>query len=200
MPEIEALKGHTLGTPSTIEGPTFAKFWFQNTKPIITLPPSLLKCCIENKANIALHWAEIMIWLREGGFVNLRMNFFLSLLILSSSFPHHNLFSNVWLKNYINLFCALLCLQIGQFVCWSKCHVPIRGHGRGGPPIITTRGLPLSTYAQRGRGGVGPNAYVVYRLSQARLREFAYKGGRGVQKAGKSAYVLNGSPLSRIFC
>ena len=44
-----------------IKGPTFAKFWFQNTKPIITLPPSLLKCCIENKANIALHWAEINI-------------------------------------------------------------------------------------------------------------------------------------------
>ena len=44
-----------------MEGPTFAKFWFQNTKPIITLPPSLLKCCIENKANIALHWAEINI-------------------------------------------------------------------------------------------------------------------------------------------
>ena len=29
----------------SIEGPTFAKFWFQNTKPVITLPPSLLKCC-----------------------------------------------------------------------------------------------------------------------------------------------------------
>ena len=63
--------------------------------------------------------------------------------------------------------------------------------------VKAVRGLPLSTYAQRGRGGVGPNAYVVYRLSQARLREFAYKGGRGVQKAGKSAYVLNGSPLSQ---
>ena len=60
---------------------------------------------------------------------------------------------------------------------------------------VRIRGLPLSTYAQRGRGGVGPNAYVVYRLSQARLGEFAYKGGRGVQKAVKSAYVLNGSPL-----
>ena len=47
--------------PFLIEGPTFAKFLFQNTKPIITLPPSLLKCCIENKANIALHWPEINI-------------------------------------------------------------------------------------------------------------------------------------------
>ena len=67
---------------------------------------------------------------------------------------------------------------------------------RGNMHIDTrVRGLPLSTYAQRGRGGVGPNAYVVYRLSQARLGEFAYKGGRGVQKAGKSAYVLNVWPL-----
>ena len=51
----------SLETSIIIEGPTFAKILFQNTKPIITLPPSLLKCCIENKANIALHWAEINI-------------------------------------------------------------------------------------------------------------------------------------------
>ena len=59
-----------------IDGPTIAKFWFQNTKPPATLLPSLLKCCIENKANIALHWAEInIIELQEGGFVRLRINF-----------------------------------------------------------------------------------------------------------------------------
>ena len=57
------------------------------------------------------------------------------------------------------------------------------------------RGLPLSTYAQRGRGGVGPNADVVYRLSKRGCVNLRTRGGRGVQKAGKSAYVLNGSPF-----
>ena len=56
------------------------------------------------------------------------------------------------------------------------------------------RGLPLSTYAQR--GGVCPNAYVVYGLSKRGCVNLRTRGGRGVKKAGKSAYVLNGSPLS----
>ena len=42
-----------------IDGPTFATFWFQNTKPTATLLPSLLKCCIENKANCRQSRAEI---------------------------------------------------------------------------------------------------------------------------------------------
>ena len=57
------------------------------------------------------------------------------------------------------------------------------------------RGLPLSTYALRGRGGVGPNADVVLRLSKRGCVNLRTRGGRGVKKAEKSAYVLNGSPL-----
>ena len=73
---------------SPIEGPTFAKFLFQNTKPIITLPLSLLKCCIENKANIALHWAEInIIQLQEGGFVTFKINFSCLLYYYLQVFP-----------------------------------------------------------------------------------------------------------------
>ena len=58
------------------------------------------------------------------------------------------------------------------------------------------RGLPLSTYALRGRGGVGPNADVVLRLSKRGCVNLRTRGGRGVKKAEKSAYVLNGSPLT----
>ena len=31
--------------------------------------------------------------------------------------------------------------------------------------LICVRGLPLSTYAERGRGGVGPNADVVSKVA-----------------------------------
>ena len=59
------------------------------------------------------------------------------------------------------------------------------------------RGLPLSTYALRGRGGVGPNADVVLRLSKRGCVNLRTRGGRGVKKAGKSAYVLYGCPLTK---
>ena len=103
-------------------------------------------------------------------------------------------FSGFWtpsppLVRFSRNLSVLLYAKIGHFF---DTPLPLSAYVLNGRSL---RGLPLSTYAQRGRGGVGPNAYVVYRLSQARLREFAYKGGRGVQKAGKSAYVLNGSPL-----
>jgi len=42
-----------------IDGPTFATFLFQNTKPTATLLPCLLKCCIENKANCRQSRTEI---------------------------------------------------------------------------------------------------------------------------------------------
>ena len=46
-----------------------------------------------------------------------------------------------------------------------------------------------------GEGGVGQNAYVVYRLSKRGCVNLRTRGGRGVKKAEKSAYVLNGSRL-----
>ena len=67
----------------------------------------------------------------------------------------------------------------------------------GFSPLIAFRGLPLNTYALRGRGGVGPNADVVLRLSKQGCVNLRTRGGRGVKKAEKSAYVLNGSPLMR---
>ena len=50
------------------------------------------------------------------------------------------------------------------------------------------RGLPLTTYAPRGRGGGSSLLYI----------SIAYcmqKGGEGVQIACKIAYVINGRPL-----
>ena len=100
----------------TIDGPTFAKFWFQNTKPICTLPPSLLKWCIENKANCRQSRAEINeIYLQEEDFITLMIIIFLCILIFFSCFSHHNLFYNVWQERYINLIFALLCLQLAVF-------------------------------------------------------------------------------------
>ena len=63
--------------------------------------------------------------------------------------------------------------------------------------LCVVRGLPLSTYALRGRGGVGPNADVVLRLSKRGCVNLRTRGGRGVKKAEKSAYVLNGCSLMR---
>ena len=63
---------------------------------------------------------------------------------------------------------------------------------------MRVKGLPLNnTYALRGRGGVGPNADVVLRLSKRGCVNLRTRGGRGVKKAEKSAYVLNGSPLNK---
>ena len=52
---------------------------------------------------------------------------------------------------------------------------------------------PLSTYAPRGRG-VSKSGKYAYD-STDRLREKRTRGGEGVKKAGKSAYVLNGCSL-----
>ena len=99
-----------------IDGPTFATFWFQNTKPTATLLPFLLKCCIENKANCRQSRAEINeIYLQEEDFITLMIIILLCILIFFSCFSHHNLFYNVWQESYINLFFALLCLQIVVF-------------------------------------------------------------------------------------
>ena len=40
---------------------------------------------------------------------------FLSILLFSSCFSHHNLFYTVWQESYTNLFFALLCLQLAVF-------------------------------------------------------------------------------------
>ena len=44
------------------------------------------------------------------------------------------------------------------------------------------RGLPLSTYALRGRGGVGPNADVVLRLSKRGCVNLRTRGEGGSKK------------------
>ena len=99
-----------------IDGPTFATFWFQNTKPTATLLPSLLKCCIENKANCRQSRAEINeIQLQEEDFMTLMIIIFLSILIFSLCISHHYLFYNILQESYINLFFALLCLQLAVF-------------------------------------------------------------------------------------
>ena len=54
--------------------------------------------------------------------------------------------------------------------------------------MFIIRGLPLITYAPRGRGG-GRASYTFL------LRITCKKGGEGVQKACKNAYVINGRPL-----
>ena len=56
------------------------------------------------------------------------------------------------------------------------------------------RGHPLSTYAPRGRGGSKKTENMRTLLTD-RLREKRTRGGEGVKKAGKSAYVLNGCSL-----
>ena len=53
----------------------------------------------------------------------------------------------------------------------------------------TQRGLPLSTYAPRGRGGGSTLLYISIAYNMQ-------KGGEGVQIACKVAYVLNGRPLT----
>ena len=50
------------------------------------------------------------------------------------------------------------------------------------------RGLPLTTYAPRGRGGQVCYTFPLRITCQN-------KGGEGVQKACKIAYVINGRPL-----
>ena len=51
------------------------------------------------------------------------------------------------------------------------------------------RGLPLITYAPRGRGGVS--------LPYISIAYYIQKGGEGVQKACKIAYVINGRPQTK---
>ena len=60
------------------------------------------------------------------------------------------------------------------------------------------RGHPLSTYAPRGRGGSKKTENMRTLLTD-RLREKRTRGGEGVKKAGKSAYVLNGCSLRSNF-
>ena len=47
--------------------------------------------------------------------MTLMINIFLSILIFSLCFSHHNLLYNVWQESYINSFFALLCLQLAVF-------------------------------------------------------------------------------------
>ena len=54
--------------------------------------------------------------------------------------------------------------------------------------MIWARGLPLITYAPRGRGGVKPPIHFYCVLHAKR--------GEGVQKACTNAYVINGRPPS----
>ena len=56
-------------------------------------------------------------------------------------------------------------------------------------------GASIKYVRAEGEGGVGPNADVVLRLSKRGCVNLRTRGGRGVKKAEKSAYVLNGSPL-----
>ena len=53
----------------------------------------------------------------------------------------------------------------------------------------STGGLPLITYAPRGRGGRGQAYYTFL------VRITCKKGGKGVQIACQIAYVINGRPL-----
>ena len=64
-------------------------------------------------------------------------------------------------------------------LCYTRC---LRGH-------------PLSMYAPRGRGGSKKTENMRTLLTD-RLREKRTRGGEGVKKAGKSAYVLNGCSLT----
>ena len=65
----------------------------------------------------------------------------------------------------------------------ASCEIDIREH-------------PLSTYAPWGRGGCQRNAQFCVRITL--LREKRTRGGEGVKKAGKSAYVLYGCSLKGV--
>ena len=54
---------------------------------------------------------------------------------------------------------------------------------------IFMRGLPLTTYAPRGRGGGGSS------LLYISIAYHMQKVGEGVQKPCTNAYVINGRPL-----
>ena len=56
------------------------------------------------------------------------------------------------------------------------------------------RGLPFSTYALRGEGGLKKLLISAYDKTD-RLREMRMRGREGVKNFKNFAYVLNGSPL-----
>ena len=60
--------------------------------------------------------------------------------------------------------------------------------------LIPIRGLPFSTYALRGGGGLKKLLNSAYD-STDRLREMRTRGREGVKNPENFAYVLNGSPL-----
>ena len=57
------------------------------------------------------------------------------------------------------------------------------------------RGLPFSTYALRGGGGLKKLLISAYDKTD-RLREMRTRGREGVKNPENFAYVLNGSPLT----
>ena len=61
------------------------------------------------------------------------------------------------------------------------------------------RGLPFSTYALRGEGGLKKLLISAYD-STDRLGEMCTRGREGVKNPENFAYILNGSPLNIIFC
>ena len=66
--------------------------------------------------------------------------------------------------------------------------------------IEYTRGLPLSTYALRGRGGIGPNADVVLRLSKrgcVNLRTRRRRGSKKPENLRTRTYLMD-APLAMI--
>ena len=63
---------------------------------------------------------------------------------------------------------------------------------------MRVKGASIKYVRAEGEGGVGPNADIVLGLSKRGCVNLRTRGGRGVNKAEKSAYVLNGSPLIKI--
>ena len=59
------------------------------------------------------------------------------------------------------------------------------------------RGLPLSTYALRGRGGIGPNADVVLRLSKRGCVNLRTRGEGGSKKPKNLRTYLMEAPLAK---
>ena len=59
---------------------------------------------------------------------------------------------------------------------------------------VDVRGLPFSTYALGGEGGLKKLLISAYDKTD-RLREMRTRGREGVKNPENFAYVLNGSPL-----
>ena len=103
--------------------------------------------------------------------------------MIKEMYPHE-LYTSFTSKRQVCNGYSAVCMVVTMQTTMQTCFLPfsVRLH---------LWGIPLITYAPRGRGW-GQASYTFP------LRITCKKGGEGVQKACKIAYVINGRPLSPI--